>query len=131
MFRPTGGWIAYVSDESGRDEVYAQRFPAGGERIPVSTRGGRNVLWSRDGRELCYREGTRLMSVQFDAQAGTLGPPRALFDAAGFIHDPNFPNYDIDASGERFLMIQQGPEVNYREIRLILNWTEELKRELP
>ena len=53
-FSPDGRWLAYDSDESGRDEVYIRSFPESGTRIQISTQGGTGPLWSRDGKELFY-----------------------------------------------------------------------------
>ena len=58
---PDGHWVAYVSDQAGEDRVYVQPFPEGGRVIPISTGGGTEAVWSRDGRELFYRDGNRLL----------------------------------------------------------------------
>ncbi len=63
MFSPNGRFLAYVSDESGRTEIYVQRYPEGGGKVPISTGGGQEPMWSRDGRELFYRSGDRMMAV--------------------------------------------------------------------
>ena len=60
---PDGQWLAYRSDESGRDEVYVERFPELGGRVQISTEGGQAPLWSSDGRELFYRAGDAMMRV--------------------------------------------------------------------
>jgi Tol biopolymer transport system component len=64
QFSPDGRWIAYQSNESGRNEIYVQSFPGSGNRSPVSTDGGTQVRWGRDGKELFYisRHG-QLMAV--------------------------------------------------------------------
>ena len=62
-FSPDGRWLAYMSDESGRLEIYAQAFPGPGEKYTLSTQGGKEPVWSRDGREIFYRDGDRMMVV--------------------------------------------------------------------
>ena len=58
---PDGHWVAYVSNLAGQWRVYVQPFPEGGRVIPISTGGGTEPVWSRDGRELFYRDGTQLL----------------------------------------------------------------------
>ena len=78
---PDGDRIAYVSDETGRFEVYVERFPKLGDRRLISTAGGVQPLWSPDGRELFYGEGQRLMSVSIDWEPSfTPGPPEVVFE---------------------------------------------------
>ena len=62
-FSPDGRWLAYTSDETGRAEVYVRPFPGPGQKFPISTQGGTGALWSRDGREIFFAEGIRLMRV--------------------------------------------------------------------
>ena len=83
QFSPDGRWIAYTSDESGSREVFVQRFPGGGARSRVSTRGGAQPRWRRDGQELYYlAPDGGLMAVPLTARAGSIevGSPRTLFD---------------------------------------------------
>ena len=87
VISPDGEWIAYVSDESGRDEVWVARFPEGSGRRRISIVGGDEPLWSRDGRELFFRSATEagpgprsLMVVTIlVADALEIGPPQVLF----------------------------------------------------
>ena len=67
---PDGNYLAYVSDESGREEVYVQRFPALGDKHLISNEGGAQPMWSRDGWRLFYRSPTHVMTVEVK-----LGPP--------------------------------------------------------
>ena len=90
---PDGRWLAYRSDETGRHEVYVQAFPDGGNRVPVSLNGGQVPQWSRDSRELFFREGDKMMAVA--VQGRTFGRPSMLFTAPLF-------GYDVAADG-RFL----------------------------
>ncbi len=82
-FSPDGRWLAYQSGESGRPEIYATPFPDLGEKILISTNGGGGPIWSRDGREIFYREVYRTMSVAVALEAAQLVPsaPQFLFEA--------------------------------------------------
>jgi serine/threonine-protein kinase len=135
MISPDGKWLAYVTNESGRFEVYVQPFPGGGRRVQISTAGGREPLWSRDGRELFYRDGGKLMATSVSGgDEFQPGKPEVLFEgsyapSAGY----GQPNYSITRDGKRFLMVQPAePEQRgAKEIRIVLNWGEELKRLVP
>jgi Tol biopolymer transport system component len=107
---PDGRWIAYTSDESGRPEVYVQRFPEPGERIGVSVGGGAQPAWRRDGRELFYLDlDRRLMSVPM--QTGlhvNAGTPRPLFELPSYGFDIFYGVrnvYDVAPDGNRFLVL--------------------------
>lgn len=130
---PDGRRIAYVSDETGRFEVYVQRFPVLGEKRRVSTQGGIQPLWSRDGRELFYRStGDRPKIMAVAVQGGLrFGLPKALFDDV-FDLDARFrrANYDVAPDG-RFVFVEQPPEAPApRQIVLIPDFARELKQKL-
>jgi hypothetical protein len=77
---PDGRWVAYRSNESGRDEIYVQPFPAGGAKLQVSTEGGTQPVWARDGRTLYYRSATDLMAARvMPGERIAFQPPQALF----------------------------------------------------
>ena len=81
-FSPDGGWLAYVSNESGRPEVYVQPYPGPGGKWLISIEGGAEPIWNHNGRELFYRSGNRMMVVKTTTQpnfsAGNREPARAL-----------------------------------------------------
>jgi Tol biopolymer transport system component len=131
-FSPDGGWIAYQSDESGRYEVYVQPFPGPGGRVPISTQGGTGPAWSRDGRELFYRSGDKMMAVATTIQPTfQVAKPTVLFEKPYYYVDP-LRDYDIASDGRRFLMLKEGEQVaNAIRMNLVLNWFEELKRLVP
>ena len=80
MLSPNGKWVAYVSSESGRAEIYVESYPSLAEKIAVSTDGGHRPRWSRDGREVFYRQGEALMAVSVDAGASFRArKPQRLF----------------------------------------------------
>ena len=132
---PDGAWVAFQSDESGVYEVYVRPFPdveAG--RWQVSTAGGRDPVWSPDGRELFFRQGTQLLtaSVQPDASFSS-GTPEVLFDAPYYFGGVG-RTYDVAPDG-RFLIIksagQPDAEVSSPEITVVLNWHQELIERVP
>jgi eukaryotic-like serine/threonine-protein kinase len=130
-FSPDGQWIAYVSDDSGRNEVYVRPFPGPGDRIPISTGGGVEPLWSRDGRELFYREDNRLMTVKLSG-GKKLDPsqPQPLFADIYERNDFGYgddANYDVSLDGKRFVMVKRKNPVMPTVIHVVLNWTEALK----
>jgi Tol biopolymer transport system component len=122
---PAGGprWIAYASDESGRNEIYVQSYPSGANRIPVSTGGGVLPRWSGDGKELFYMAGDALMAVAMRPD-GSFDPPRRLFDRSGFLVNPRFHSYAVSPDGKRFLMIQREPGSVPNQLNVILNWSD-------
>jgi len=133
-FSPDGRWLVYVSDESGRYEVYVQPYPGPGGKRQISTEGGTEPLWNRNGRELLYRSGNKMMAVEITTLPSfAFSTPRMLFQgeqymtAAGPYSYP-FPSYDVSPDGQRFLMItkESKPQIN-----VVLNWFEELKRHVP
>jgi eukaryotic-like serine/threonine-protein kinase len=126
---PNGRWLAYVSGESGRAEVYVVPFPGSGGRWPISTDGGSQPVWARNGQELFYRSGDRMMAVAVttDANFGA-SKPRLLFEA----RDPPEadPTYDVTPEGE-FLMIEPGEsDKPPTQINVVLNWAQEVQQRL-
>ncbi|MBL8996652.1 MAG: serine/threonine-protein kinase [Gemmatimonadetes bacterium] len=129
---PDGRWLAFVSTETGAAEVYVQRFPDGGRRWPVSTRGGIEPLWSRDGRELFYRSGANeMVAVTIDrAATPPTGAQRVLFAAGAFARNGDHRTYDVTPDGRRFVMTQLLPGQREEDFRLVVveNFFAELRR---
>jgi Tol biopolymer transport system component len=123
-----GKYVAYVSDESGHNEVYVIPFSGTGERATVSTGGGTGPVWSRDGRELFYRTGDDLVSVDVrSTNPLVLGARRKLLDVSAF--EPGyFHDFDVSADGQRFLFIRAEPDARPTRIDVIVNWFPELAR---
>ncbi|MGQ0764986.1 MAG: protein kinase domain-containing protein [Gemmatimonadota bacterium] len=119
-FSPDGMWIAYNSDESGRQEVYVRPSTAAGGRVQVSVNGGRRPIWSRDGKRLYYWEGERMT----EAGLATDPNPRVLSRIALF-SGRYVDDFDVAADG-RFLMI----EAEWSGVSLVAipNWRAELNR---
>jgi serine/threonine-protein kinase len=135
MISPDGLWLAYTSDESGREEIYVRPFPGPGGRVLVSTDGGTEPLWARDGQELFYREGDRMMAVPINAgQEFNPGTPVILFKGdyqTGIIGQGTSTNYDIAPDGRSFIMIRPEGASAPNQLNVVLNWFEELKRLAP
>jgi Tol biopolymer transport system component len=140
VFSPDGRWIAYAADPTGRDEIYVRPYPGPGTPIAVSTGGGTEPVWARNGREIFYRDVTRLLSVSFGAApAVALGQPRLIFDQPFAASNLGVADYDVDGDG-RFVMIAAGDRAT-RPMELVAvsnwfgelagNWTEELKQRFP
>jgi eukaryotic-like serine/threonine-protein kinase len=130
---PDGLWLAYASDESGRREIYVRAFPDTGGTWQVSNDGGNEPLWNPNGRELFYRSGDRMMSVEVNTAHGfASGKPRVLFTGR-YRTTSNWwarPNYDVSADGRRFLMLKDvgGNSAPPTDVAVVLNWAAELRR---
>jgi serine/threonine-protein kinase len=136
-FSPDGKWLAYTSNESGRDEVYVRPFPRT-EAAPrlISVNGGLGPVWAPDGLTLYYRGASgELMAVSTTLTPGfTAARPRALFRYAGlFRPSGTAPAYDIHPDGRRFIMVTEGERSpNERaQIKVVLNWFDELRQVEP
>ena len=131
-FSPDGMWIAYVSDRSGRGEVYIQSFPEGGAPTQVSTAGGSEPRWSPDGQELFYRETNRLMAVVLGDDPADPAPPAAVFvDRFERGWTAGRANYDVSPDGTRFVMVRRKNAVAPTVINVVLNWPEALGVQTP
>jgi len=128
-FSPDGRWIAYASDESGRYEIYVQPYPGPGGKWQISSEGGTEPVWARNG-ELFYRNGDKMMAVGTTTRSTfSADKPKVLFEGRYATYN-TMPAYDVTPDGQRFLLAktsEQGPQ----EINVVLNWFEELKRSLP
>jgi len=126
-FSPDARWIAYESDESGRPEVYVQSVPAGGTKYQISTEGGTEPAWRRDGKELYYLSPDRkLMAVPIrNGSAMEAGTPQSLFALRGF------QGFAPSRDGQRFLVVEAagGEEAAaVPPVTVVLNWQAELKK---
>jgi eukaryotic-like serine/threonine-protein kinase len=133
-FSPDGRWLAYISNESGRYEIYVQAYPGPGGKWQISTEGGTEPAWNRNGRELFYRNGDKMMAVDIVTQPSLVaGKPRMLFAGPYELSPATSHNYDVSADGQRFLMLKpaEASETAPTQINVVLNWFEELKRRVP
>jgi len=132
-FSPNGRWLAYSSNESGRYEVYVQAYPVAGARSQISTDGGWEPVWNRNGRELFYRseDGQRMMAVSIATTPRfSPGTPMKFFEGQFMPQNSAMANYDVSPDGQRFLMVAERNETP-RQINVALNWIEELKGKVP
>ena len=130
---PDGQWLAYRSNQSGVVEVYLQPYPGPGSTTPVSIGGGDSVVWSRDGRELFYRVGNRMMVVEVETEPTLrVSPPQELWEEP--YETGGVRQYHVTPDG-RFLMIRQGAvtddDTALPELVVVVNWFEELKARVP
>ena len=142
---PDGRWMAYVSNESGQNQVYVRPHPdVEGGRWQISTTGGSSPLWSRDGKEIFYRNGDEVMAVSVKTeQAFNPETPQPLFRGDYASVDVGILNmevspWDISPDGKRFLMMKDVTATGAtstagipRRLNIVLNWFEELKQRVP
>jgi Tol biopolymer transport system component len=130
---PDGSWLAFVSDETGIDQVYVQRCPESvGERIPVSATGGTMPVWRDDGRELFYSSATNQLMVVSVRAANTnieFGRPEPLFELRTTIWYRGARAWWPSPGGQEFLVLRNAAPDASQSIRLTLNWTRLLTQE--
>ena len=142
MVSPDGRWVAYMSTQSGRDEVYVRPFPDGGARVQISNNGGVEPMWGTDSSELFYREigdgrTSRMISAQLSLDPELRVTGRTELFSGNYYYMVNWARtvYDYDRANDRFLMVdrsgQIGDETNPPTINVVLNWFEELKQRVP
>jgi Tol biopolymer transport system component len=127
QFSPDGKWVAYQSNETGRFEIYVQPFPGVEGKSLISTNGGGQVRWRRDGKELFYvaLDG-RLMAIPVQPassiHAGDAGTPVPLFapSMGGGLQERQ--QYVVSSDGQRFLMKTVTEAATTSPITVILNW---------
>ena len=120
-------WVAYMSNSSGRDEIYIRSFNGEGRTTQVSIEGGSEPVWSPDGKEIFYRIYDKMMSVTvIQNDPLQLSKPVMLFEKPFKRVDYGGlqANYDISPDGERFVMIQNTSESKPRVINVVLNWNK-------
>ena len=131
-FSPDGAWLAYAGNDSGRSEVYVRPFPGRGGKFPISNHGGTGPVWSRDGRELFYAQGNRMMRVAITLTPRfAAGQPEVLFETPDFVWErPR--NYDVLPDGSGFVIVRRGAGTPAtRSLRVVFDWFGELERLAP
>jgi serine/threonine-protein kinase len=122
---PDGRFLAFVSDETGRSEIYVRTFPGGDSRWQVTTTGGTEPLWSRRGEELFYRSENEIVSVSVQTDSTfTFGNPQAVVDGP-YVPNPMHTNYDIHPDGNQFVMVRSG--AGETRMMVVVNWFEALR----
>jgi serine/threonine-protein kinase len=129
--------MAYMSDESGQNEIYVRPFPEVNKgRWQVSTSGGSWPLWSPNGRELFYLSNDSAMAITVETGPTlSFGTPKTLFQSTHASSGRTGGSaWDISPDGKRFLMIKEAASTSKeapRKINIVLNWFEELKQRVP
>jgi dipeptidyl aminopeptidase/acylaminoacyl peptidase len=134
-FAPRGRWLAYRSNETGRDEVFVQSYPPGG-KWQISTDGGAQPMWGSNGRELFYKSGNRMMVVAVETgETFTAGTPRMLFEMPQPERDLGDPSrYAVTPDGQRFLIVTTGQgdaSAGATQIIVVQNWSSDATRPAP
>jgi serine/threonine-protein kinase len=130
---PDGRWLAYVSSDTGKFEVYVSPLDDLRGKRQLSTDGGASPRWSRDGRELFFRSGDRLMVVPVDMLPATTPRPTALpIQMRMADGTAAHPGYDISPDGRRLIVVERADEeAAPPRLFVVLNWLEELKQRVP
>jgi Tol biopolymer transport system component len=130
QFSPDGHWLTYSSEETGKGEVYIVPFPSLSSKLQISTSGGFQPRWRRDGKEISYiAPDGKMMAVAVEVSGNSLKPdtPKALFQTRIVTATRGFHQYDVTADGQRFLvnsLMEQASE----PITIYANWTAGLKK---
>ena len=127
---PDGRWLAYQSNESGRNEIYVQAFPEPGRKVIVSKGGGILPRWRRDGRELYYvAPDDKLMAVPVAPGANLVaGTPVPLFEVGSYGRRNNRYVYDVSADGQKILLLRPLEDATTRPLTVVQNWTALLRK---
>jgi eukaryotic-like serine/threonine-protein kinase len=129
---PDGQWMTYVSNESGRNEVYVRPYPGPGPALQVSTTGGDESLWASKGLELFFRRGEAVMAVDLINSKGRLmvGTAKELFSGR-YAPGGTRPGYDVSADGRTFLFLKLlQPRENSAQFTVVLNWFDAVRQRL-
>jgi Tol biopolymer transport system component len=124
-FSPNGDVLAYLSDHTGRYEVYLTRYPSLQGRVQVSVDGGSAPVWVADGSEIFYRLEDRFFSVEISQGVELqVGEPKFLFEGP-YNRGETHAHYDFDSVGDRFILVQEDRET-YSTVRIVLHWQQEI-----
>jgi len=132
---PDGRWMAYNTDETGTSEVYVSPFPGPGRKWPISVGGGRNVIWSGNGRELFFlTPDDRIMVVSYTANGnGFAASKPQLWSEKRLLRLPS-KSYDLAPDGKRFAAILNADgtaEPFAPQLVVLLNFFDDLRRRVP
>ena len=141
IISPHGHWMAYMSDESGKGEIYVRSFPDMEKaKSKVSTDGGNSPLWSPDEKELFYLNNDEMIRGPIETDpAFKAGKPETLFHGDNVqLWTSDAHTWDISPDGKRFLMMKWSEMAEEKstghaapKINVVLNWFEELKERVP
>jgi Tol biopolymer transport system component len=111
---PDERWLAYVSDETGRFEIYLQPLPQTGAKFQITKEGGEHPVWSPDGHELYFNRGDRLFEVALKMDQGVVASTPTPLPISGFVQGSGRRQFDITADGKQFLMLFPPPRAAFR-----------------
>jgi serine/threonine protein kinase len=134
LFSPDGRWIAYVSDQSGQKQVYVARYPDGSDERQISQDGGTEPRWASSGKELYYLDGRSIRAVETSlSPTFSFGASKVLFSVDESLDITVFPysSYAVTPDGQRFYFVKKNRAAPVTQLRVVLNWFEELKRLCP
>lgn len=126
---PDGKWVAYISNETGRTEVYITTFAGDGAKWQVSTDGGREPRWRGDGKELFFSaHDSSIMAVDISTENNTLvlGTPHLLFRAR--MQSAPLGQFDVTHDGKKFLVNSVNAQGGSNPLTLVTNWAAALKK---
>ena len=132
MFSPDGKWIAYTSNESGRDEVYVRPFPGPGGVVQVSSDGGSEPVWSHHGDEIFFRNADQFLTARVHSGGAQFSsePPRLLFTGEYLAMRRGEAAYDVMPNDEHFVLVQQDQDPNLLRLNVVINWFAEVDAKL-
>jgi hypothetical protein len=123
---PDGKWVAFVTDEAGSDEVVVQAFPGPGGRTQISSGGGTQPVWSRDGRRVFYRTGRWLMAATVRDQPSFAVTARdSVFEDLYLLATNPHANYDVALNGTEFVMLKSVDDI---QMVVVTGWTSVLRQ---
>ena len=128
---PNGRHVAFQSDENGSDQIYlAQTLNPKGTKKQLTGTGGKEPVWSSDGKELFFRNGSDLLALKIDPESGkSQSVPEVLFSIE-FVSQNNLAAYKPSKSGDKFLILKEVPGSKANKINFVFNWPEEIKQKL-
>jgi len=130
-FSPDGRWIAYTSDKDGRFQVCVRPYPAMDRVWPISYDFGEEPIWSPKGDELFYRSGNKWVVASISTEPKFTVEKRQVLFEGSYLNVSGL-SYDVSPDGQRFLVLQpEYDDSEVRELHVVLNWFEELKRLVP
>ena len=125
---PDGHRLAYISDETGREEVYVQPFPALDHKWRVSVEGGEEPRWSSDGHQLFFRHGNKMMAVNIQSKWTSREERAHVLFEGPYARSDYWTNYDVSSDGQHFVVLKEEDEARQNSLlRIVLNWSEELE----
>ena len=123
---PDGRWLAYASNQSGRDEVYVRAFPTPSGVAQISSGGGSEPVWARDARTLYYRQGDTLIEAALMTKAELSVASRRVVLTQRFVADGNHTFYDVSPDGRTFVFLKDNDARG--QLDVVLNWDAEIRR---